>query len=234
MKGILYGVSVGPGDPELMTLKAVKTIQNCEVIAVPCAAAERDLTAFNIAKRAVPDMESRQVIELYMPMTRDREELSLARSKAVNTLIELLSAGKNVAFLTLGDASIYSTYSYLHKSVQLKGFTAKMVAGVPSFCAAAACLGESLTDAHLPFHILPASYQGFEEGLGYPGTKILMKTGKSLESVKETLKERGLLHCTKMVQRCGMDGERVVQSLDDAELSPDYFSIIFVKDWEGC
>lgn len=234
MKGILYGVSVGPGDPELITLKAVKTIKSCDVIAVPRASSEHDLTAYSIAKSAIPEIDKCKVIELYMPMTRNKEELELARTNAVNKLIELLRAGKNVAFLTLGDVSIYSTYSYLHKTVQAKGFTVKMVAGVPSFCAAASSLGESLTDAHLPLHIVPASYQGVEQELDYTGTKILMKTGKSFASVKAKLKERGLLRYAKMVQRCGMDGECMYQSLEDVENPSDYFSIIIVKDWEGC
>lgn len=232
MNGILYGVSVGPGDPELITIKAVNTIKMCDVIAVPRSSKERDLAAYSIAKQAVPEIDKCKVIELYMPMTRNEIKLNEARTLAVNTLIKLLREGKNVAFLTLGDVSIYSTYSYLHKYVKEQGFTAKMVAGVPSFCAAACSLGESLTTANQPIHILPASYQGAEQGLSYSGTKILMKTGKFFPQVKAQLQERGLLHCTKMVQRCGMDGERIVQSLDEIENSADYFTVMMVKDWE--
>ena len=233
MSGILYGVSVGPGDPELLTLQAVRILKTCDVLAIPCSSDDNDRVAYEIARRAVPEILDRKVIELYTPMTRDQEELRRTRAAAVELLTGLLSAGKNVAFLTLGDSSIYSTYSYLHNAVKEYGFTAKILPGVPSFCAAAACLGEGLTQPHLPLHILPASYRSLEEGLDCPGTKVLMKAGKSLPAAIEELRRRGLLPHTKMVQRCGMEGERVFQSLDDADFSSDYFSIVIVKDGEA-
>ncbi len=230
MSGILYGVSVGPGDPELMTLQAVRAIKTCDVIAIPCSSDDNDRVAYEIARRAVPEISNCEAIKLYMPMTRDQEELRRTRETAVELLVGLLSAGKNVAFLTLGDSSIYSTYNYLHNAVKNQGFTAEILPGVPSFCAAAACLGEGLTQPHLPLHILPASYRSMEEGLDCPGTKVLMKAGKSLPAVMEELRKRGLLSHAKMVQRCGMEGERVFQSLEDADFSSDYFSIVIVKD----
>ena len=233
MSGILYGVSVGPGDPELLTLQAVRVIKTCDVIVIPCSSDNNDRVAYEIARRAVPEIVDCEVIELYMPMTRDLEELGRTRAAAVELLTGLLSAGKTVAFLTLGDSSIYSTYSYLHNTVKEHGFTAKMLPGVPSFCAAAACLGEGLTQPHLPLHILPASYRSLEDGLDCPGTKVLMKAGKSLPAAIEELRRRGLLPHTKMVQRCGMEGERVFQSLDDTDFSSDYFSIVIVKDGEA-
>lgn len=234
MSGILYGVSVGPGDPELMTLQAVRTLKTCDVLAVPRSSDDNDRVAYEIARHVVPEIVGCEVVELYMPMTRDQEELRRTREAAVKLLTGLLSAEKNVAFLTLGDSSIYSTYSYLHNTVKEQGFTAKMLPGVPSFCAAAACLGEGLTQPHLPLHILPASYSGLEEGLDCPGTKVLMKAGKSLPAVMEELRKRGLLSHAKMVQRCGMEGERMFQSLEDADFSSDYFSIVVVKDEEAC
>ncbi len=233
MSGILYGVSVGPGDPELMTLQAARILKTCDVLAIPRSSDDNDRVAYEIARRAVPEISGCERIELDMPMTRDPEKLRRTRLAAVERLTGLLSAGKKVAFLTLGDSSIYSTYSYLHNAVKEKGFTAKMLPGVPSFCAAAACLGEGLTRPHLPLHILPASYRGLEEGLDCSGTKVLMKAGKSLPAVIEQLRKRGLLSHTKMVQRCGMEGEQAFQSLDDADFSSDYFSIVIVKDGEA-
>ncbi|MEM1483769.1 precorrin-2 C(20)-methyltransferase [Oscillospiraceae bacterium PP1C4] len=229
MSGILYGVSVGPGDPELMTLKAVKTIQKCPVIAVPHSGAD-ELVALNIARQSVPELDEKEVIELYMPMTRDKAELESTRNEATRKVTQLLEEGKDIAFLTLGDASIYSTYSYIHKRVLAQGFPAQIIPGVPSFCAVAARLNEGLTEAHQPLHIIPASYSGVDEGLSWTGTKVLMKTGKSLEKVKSRLRERKLYEHAKMVQKCGMEGERIFQSLDDADEYASYFSIIVVKD----
>lgn len=229
MNGILYGVSVGPGDPDLVTLGAARVMRECDIIAVPRSGAG-ELAAFAIARRAVPEIDVKPLIELDMPMTRDAQTLEKTRAAAVETLCELLAAGKRVAFLTLGDVSIYATYMYLHDRVKQKGFTAEMLAGVPSFCAAAALLGESLTEAHQPLHIIPASYAGADEGLSLGGTKVLMKTGKSLGKVKQKLREHGLYEQAKMVERCGMEGERVFRSLDDADDCASYFSIIIIKE----
>gem|GEM_PF-4635624 len=81
----------------------------------------------------------------------------------------------------------------------------------------------------MPLHIIPGSYSSVDEGLGYAGAKVLMKTGKSIEQVKARLKERGLYESARMVQKCGMEGERVFNSLDGADADASYFSIIVVK-----
>ena len=164
-----------------------------------------------------------------MPMTRDKAELDRTRDKAADRLMELLAAGSDVAFLTLGDVSVYSTYFYLDERVRACGYETRVIAGVPSFCAAAARLGVSLTEASQPLHIIPGSYSSVDEGLGYAGAKVLMKTGKSIEQVKARLKERGLYESARMVQKCGMEGERVFNSLDGADADASYFSIIVVK-----
>lgn len=229
MNGILYGVSVGPGDPELMTLKAIKTIEACEMIAVP-QAGEGEPIALQIARQSVPSIAQKQILSLSMPMTRDQAELERTHAIAAQRVIKLLREGCSVAFLTLGDVSVYATYSYLHRRVIAAGFTARMIAGVPSFCAVAARLGEGLVEGSQPLHIIPASYQGADEGLSWAGTKVLMKTGKSLGAVKEQLRERGLYQRARMVQRCGMQGEQVFSSLDEADETTSYFSIIVVKD----
>ncbi len=229
MNGTLYGVSVGPGDPELLTLKAARIIRQCPVIAVPRSADENAPIALGIALQAVPEISSKQIVELSMPMTRDKAELDRTRGKAADRLMELLAAGSDVAFLTLGDVSVYSTYFYLDERVRACGYETRVIAGVPSFCAAAARLGVSLTEASQPLHIIPGSYSGVDEGLGYAGAKVLMKTGKSIEQMKARLKERGLYESARMVQKCGMEGERVFDSLDGADADASYFSIIVVK-----
>lgn len=230
MNGTFYGVSVGPGDPELLTLKAVRIIRTCDVIAVPRSSKDGEQVALEIARAAVPELAQKEIVPLDMPMTHDASVLEAARVQAVETVLCYLKQGRSVAFLTIGDVSIYSTYGYLHDRVIKRGYMAEMVAGVPSFCAAAARLGESLTAPKQPVHLIPAAYGGVAEALDLPGTKVLMKSGKTLERTIDTLRARGRTDA-HVVQRCGLPGERVFYSLDDLDCPGEYLSIVIVKDF---
>lgn len=232
MSGTLYGIGVGPGDPELMTLKAVRLIEESQIIAVPKSSDEAQSTAYQIACAAAPQCRKKPVLMLDMPMTRDRQLWERSHDQAAASIINCLQEGKDVAFLTLGDPSIYSTYTYVHERVLRRGYAAQMVAGVPSFCAVAARLNESLTQAASPLHIIPASYQGVEESLEWPGVKVLMKTGRSLQKVRWLLQEQGVADSVKMVQKCGMPGEQVYESLSQVPQTASYFSILVVPPKE--
>ena len=120
MSGILYGVGVGPGDPELMTLKAVRLIRENEVVAVP-GADVRETVAYQIAVQAAPELADKELLPIYMPMTHDLEEQRRNHEKGAATIEGYLKEGKNVVFLTLGDPTIYSTFSYLQKRVKDHG-----------------------------------------------------------------------------------------------------------------
>ena len=112
MRGIAYGVGVGPGDPELMTLKAVRLIRENEVIAVPGKDA-KESAAYKIASGAVPEISEKTLVPIYMPMIRDRAKITEEHRKGAKLLEEYLDQGKNVVYLTLGDSTIYCTFSYL-------------------------------------------------------------------------------------------------------------------------
>ena len=161
MAGKLYGVGVGPGDPELMTLKAVRLIKECDFVAVP-KSGEGEGVAKQIARRAVGEeiFDQKQLVEVAMPMTRDPQLLEESHRQAAEQIEALLDGNKTVVFLTLGDPAIYSTYIYVHKRVQQHGYAVEMVPGVPSFCAVAAKLNISLAEGAQPLHVIPASYQG--------------------------------------------------------------------------
>ena len=131
--------------------------------------------------------------------------------------------------MTLGDPAIYSTYIYVHKRVQQHGYPVEMVPGVPSFCAVAAKLNTGLAEGAQPLHIIPASYQGVEEGLEWSGPKVLMKTGRSMKKVKALLDEKGLLDKAMMVQKCGMEGEEIYPSMRGVDENASYFSVIVVE-----
>ena len=218
MTGILYSIGVGPGDPELLTRKAERLIRSCPVLAAPGG---RDSTSFRIAVQAIPEIAEKPCLSLHLPMTRDQQVLKESHRVAAEQVAETLKSGQDVALLTLGDPSIYSTCIYIQNQIQAMGFSYQMVAGVPSFCAAAAALGESLTEADKPLRILPASYPCAEPELDAPGVKVLMK---------RLLTEKGLSEHTSVVQNCGMPGEALYPTLSQTGDTAGYFSILIVKD----
>ncbi|UWG98182.1 precorrin-2 C(20)-methyltransferase [Dehalobacter sp. DCM] len=230
MNAALYGIGVGPGDFELMTLKAIRIIKEADLIAVP-RTDEKEMTAWNIAKQAV-DLSQKEILELYMPMTRDAQILAQSHQKAAELIMDQLKQNRSVAFLTLGDPSIYSTYIYLHNRVLDAGYDARLIPGVPSFCAVAARLNTPLCEGAQPLHIIPASYEGSFDYLSWGGTKVLMKSGKEFSNVKEELLSRDLVEDTQMVECCGMPTERVYHDIRNAKGKASYFSTIIVKEKE--
>ena len=228
-KGTLYGVRVGPGDPELMTLKAVRCIEQCPVLAAPQTAAGRML-ALDIAKGAV-DVSGKIILPLHFAMSRDPEVLKASHAAAADAVRAHLDAGRDVALLNLGDVSIYATYGYLEEILTAQGYAAGRIAGVPSFCAAAARLGQSLTGGmEQPLTIAPGRH--VEQVLAAPGAKVLMKTGRRLPKTLDALRERGLLANSAMVCNCGLPDEAVFPALTDYDPAQDagYFATILVKE----
>ena len=224
--GTLYGIGIGPGDPELLTLKAVRQIRECAVIAVP-GKSPRDSVAYRIAVQAVPEIENKKLVAVDMPMTKNRAALDAFFQAGADMLEEYLQAGEDVAFLTLGDVTIYSTYLYLYPRIQERGYATAMINGIPSFCAAAVRLNEGLAEGAEESHIIPATYQT-ERSLAFPGTKVLMKAGRQMEKVKELLKGADLT--VSMVENCCMEGERVCRSLEEIGETPGYYSLIIAKE----
>ena len=228
-QGKLYGISVGPGDPELMTLKAVRYIEACPVIAAPRTAEKRSL-ALAIASGAV-DLTGKQIEYLDLPMTRDKEALSAVHERAANCIAAHLDAGKDVAMLNLGDASLYSTYSYLCRILLGRGYEAKTIPGVTSFCACAAVLNRSLTDMDQPLHILPGSMEDLPNALDLPGGKVVMKSGLALPEIKRLIKERNLSNRAVMVSNCGLPTQKILYNIDEVT-EEHYFTTILIAPYD--
>ena len=169
------------------------------------------------------------------PMIKDKEKLTISHNKIYCDIVSELEDGKNVAMLTIGDPSVYSTYMYIHKRVMQAGFTAVMISGVPSFCAAAARLGISLGEMMDEIHIIPASYD-VRDTVGYGGTCVYMKSGKKLAELIEVLRTEskgeageGADMTVYGVTNCGMESERVYRGLDELTEAKGYLTIVIVK-----
>lgn len=226
MKGTLYGVGVGPGDPELMTLKAVRLIRENMIIAVP-GADPKETVAYKIAVQAVPELAEKELLPIYMPMTHDPEELEKNHAKGAQTLEEVLDKGKNIVFLTLGDPCVYSTFSYLQKRVEKDGYHTELVSGITSFCAAAARLNIPLSEWNEQLHVVPAVHR-LDSTLNESGNYILMKSGKKMNQVKEILAQSG--RDVFMVENCGMENEHIYRSVEEIPDDAGYYSLIIAKE----
>lgn len=226
MSGILYGIGVGPGDPELLTLKAVRLMRECDVIMAP-GEQVKESVAYQIAVQAVPEIADKELVGVAMPMTRDKDLLREFHERAVETVADILGQGKKIAFLNLGDVTVYASFLYVHRRVLERGMQSELVNGVPSFCAVAARLGTGLVEGSEELHVLSQPGQ-IEEGLQLPGTKVIMKMGKNMEQVKAWLKASGA--AVMMVERCGMPGERVFRTVDELDESAGYYSLVIVKE----
>ena len=126
MQGMIYGIGVGPGDPELMTLKAVRLLREADVIAIPGKEKET-CTAYQIALGAVPEIDEKEIIPVVFPMTKNESVLKESHEAAVKSLSALMDQGKTVAFLTLGDVTVYSTYGYVHKKLLALGYESVLI-----------------------------------------------------------------------------------------------------------
>lgn len=226
MKGKLYGVGIGPGDPELLTVKALRVIQECEVAAVPGTIAE-DTVAYKIVKGAYPELDQKQILAVPMPMVKDPAVLQEAHDKGAGMIRELLEEGKKIAFLTLGDPTVYSTYMYVHKRIMEMGYDVEIVSGIPSFCAVAARLNMSLVEKAEELHVIPSSYQ-IDEAMHMEGTKVFMKAGKKMASVKKMLADAGKE--AVMIENCGMENEKIYRGVEEIPDSAGYYSLIIVKE----
>ena len=226
MAGKLYGIGVGPGDPELMTIKALKTMKACDVIAIP-GKNPSESVAYRIAEGAYPEINEKEQLLITTPMTKDLKVLNDAYKKGAEAIEKLLDEGKSVGLLTLGDPTIYSTYMYVHKRIKARGYETKVISGIPSFCAAAACLNISLTEWNEELHVIPAVHN-IEQELNYPGTRVLMKSARKIGQVKEKLIRDQAEVC--MVENCGMDTQRIFRSAQEIPEDAGYYSLIIAKE----
>ena len=226
MSGILYGVGVGPGDPKLMTFLAAETIQKCPVLAMPAGSREQAVS-YRIAGGMIEQLEGKETMCCVTPMNKDKEILEHHYQAVAEQIAERLEQGKDVAYLTLGDPTVYSTYIYVHRLLVKRGYQAQIINGVPSFCAAAATLGDSLADRGEQIHIIPSSYD-MEQALELPGTKILMKAGSRMSAVKKMLQDRGIDGV--MVENCGMAEERIYRSIEEIPDQVGYYCLTVLKE----
>lgn len=230
MAGVLYGIGVGPGDPEMLTLKAARAIKEADVICLP-KADKYECRAFQIALPAVPELKYKKTISFDFEMTRDEEALAKMHAEFYEKYKQLLMEGYSLAFLTIGDPTVYSTFGYIMKLAKKDGIEVEIINGITSFCGSAAAAGILLSEKNENVHII--SGQGdIDEELSLSGTKIIMKSGRNVAKIKECLikleQEKDI--SVYAVVDCGMETEQIYKG---AIMIPDdskYMMTIIIKD----
>ena len=234
MKGKLIAVSLGPGDAGLITRRAWEVMQSDALWCYPVRRKGGKSHALGIAERtglAIPD----DALALVFPMTHDTEILAKAWARAADKIVPVLQAGRDVAFLVEGDASTFSTFTYLARFVQ--GLDAEIevetIAGVPSYNAAAASTAFPLAETDDTVAIVPAGYgvDELEKLLPHFDTLVLLKVKPLLDSVIHWLTEHDLLADAVFVEKAGAPEERIIH--DVASLAGEkvnYLSLILVRN----
>ena len=227
MKGKLYGIGVGPGDPELMTLKAKRLIEECDIVAVPVKKEGEESVALNIARGAasVPEEKVRRIL---FTMNKDKAKREECRQAAAEAIMEYLDAGQSVAMPVLGDVGIYSTYSYVHKKLIQAGYEVQMISGIPSFCAGASRANISIVEGNEGFGVIP-SLKGIDQvkkAMGVFDNLVIMKVGSHVKEVYDILKAEGKEDNAIIISNVGMEGEYVGPLLSDREYG--YFTTMII------
>ncbi len=232
-RGKLYGIGVGPGDPELLTLKAKRLIESNEVLANPVKKKGEASTAFGII-RPVVDLSRVEVVDLLFGMTGNSSDYWEFGRKAGDEVIGYLSQGKNVSLITLGDVSIYSTFMYLEQYVRGKGYDTEIVPGIPSFCGGAAKARVPLTLGDQCLAVVPSAKDNpmVAESIDRFDNVVVMKAGKSVEKIAKLLADRGYgPGCVTVVSNVGMPDEYVGPMEEGREYG--YFTTLIIKKGDG-
>jgi precorrin-2/cobalt-factor-2 C20-methyltransferase len=231
--GTLYGIGIGPGDPELITVKGAGLLSRCRHVFVPKARTAGQSVALSIAERYIG--AEAQIHELLFPMTADRKVLSERWKEAARQIATVLETGTDACFLTLGDPLLYSTYIYLLR--ELKGIMEDArvitVPGIMAFSAAAALSGFTIGEGKSPVTIVPTADDvgDIRRSLAHEGAVILMKIGNRLPLIIDLLEEAGLVADAVFVSHVGMTEERLetnLRRLREAGEEAGYLSIILV------
>lgn len=232
--GKLYGASLGPGDPGLITRRSWALLHSDAVWAYPIRNPKSDSYALNIALEAglTAPQDS---MALIFPMTHDVEKLAKYWLRAATAVLEKLHAGKDVVFLVEGDASTYSTFGHLARTISSldENIEIDIVAGVPSFHAAAARINMPLTDVDDTMAVIPAGYgvDMLEKLLVDFDTLVLLKVKPLLNDIITLLEEKSLLEHSCFIEKAGSKEERIIHdvaSLRDQKVN--YLSLLLVKN----
>ncbi len=235
----LIGIGVGPGEPDLLTVKAVKAIQNADTIMCPASKEDRPSIAFSVVSTLIDKTKNQEIVKLIFPMTKDKDVLESTWKKNAKIMAEKVLSGKNVVYLTIGDPYLYSTWIYMHRQIQTNYPEMKIsvIPGIVSMFTFAAKIGVSIAEGAEKVAIIPSCYDlsTVKEIAKNAESMIFLKDGRYFDQVIELLKESGFSDDSIFAigQDLGTDKEIIrkltLGEVNDDTLTSKYFSILVVK-----
>lgn len=230
MKGKFYGIGVGPGDPDLITLKGVKVLNKVDIVISPESVKGKGSIAFNIAEEHLG--EDIEILKLTFPMTYDEEILNDIWNNNAEIILEKLNEGKNIAFLTLGDPMVYSTYMYMLNALKNKNVEVETIPGITSFCATASQTNIPISKGDETICILPLrkGCENLDYVLDNFDNIIVMKPSHDNKLLAQKLTQKKLDNKFVMVSKCGTNEQEITYDID--RLKNDkvpYLSTVIIK-----
>ncbi len=235
----LIGIGVGPGDVELLTVKAVKAIQNADIIMCPASNEDRPSIAFAVVSPIIDKSKNQKIVKLIFPMTKDKDVLEATWKKNAKIMAETVLTGKNVVYLTVGDPFLYSTWIYMHKDLKenYPDMDITVIPGIVSMFTFAAKVGVSVAEGAEKVAIIPSCYDlsSVKEIAKHSESMIFLKDGRYFDKVIEVLKESGFPDNSIFAigQDLGTENEIIrkmtLGEVNDSTLTTKYFSILVVK-----
>ena len=216
-KGKLIGIGVGPGDTELLTLKAVNALKKVPVIFSPKSAKEKESIALSIVRPILKerkDYKRLMVVEPIFPMIEDQDELEKIWTSASEMISQYLDSGRDVAFITLGDSSVYSTYSYLQKKLKDR-YEIETIPGITSFTACAAAKNEALVEQNQVLTIVPKIDDRLENILEFSDSVVLMKASRNTSKLESVIEKKERPKTIYSVENCTHENEKIIEGFSD-------------------
>lgn len=212
-KGKLIGIGIGPGDTELLTLKAAKVLESIPVIFSPKSAKEKESIALSIVKPLLEkrdDYKKVMIVEPIFPMIENKNELEKIWNSAADLVSQYLNTGRDVAFITLGDPSIFSTYSYLQKRL-VDDYEVETIPGITSFTACAAARNEALVEQNDILTVVPKIDKRISNVIEYSDSIVLMKASRNSTKLELKIKNDKRDKDIYSVQNCTRENEKIVE-----------------------
>ena len=235
----LIGIGVGPGDPELLTVKAVKAIHNADIIMCPASNKDRPSIALSVVSSLIDKSKNQEIIKLIFPMTKDKDVLKQTWKRNAKIMAETVLTGKNVVYLTVGDPFLYSTWIYMHKDLKenYPEMDISVIPGIVSIFTFAAKVGVSVAEGAEKVAIIPSCYDlsSVKEIAKHSESMIFLKDGRYFDQVIKVLKESGFPDDSIFAigQDLGTENEIIrkmtLGEVNDETLTTKYFSILVVK-----